>query len=180
MIRIIGGEARGRKLKSPRGYEIRPTLGRIRQVLFDILQDLVPGSLFLDLFAGTGAVALEALSRGASKAILVEKKGNMVRIIKENLEILGYGNRAHVIQGDALKVASRLASLGPFTIVFADPPYTFSKYQELVDTYLPLLAPGGTLAIQHLEPFSLALPSGFSLKERCVGEHILTLVRGEE
>jgi len=180
VIRIIGGEAKGRKLKSPPGEKTRPTLGRIRQAFFDILQDKVPDSIFLDLFAGTGAVALEALSRGASRAILVEKRKNMIKIIKENLEILGYATRAEVIQGDVMKLGPRLSSFGPFSILFADPPYTFHRYQELIDIYLPLLAPGGTLAIQHLAPFSLALPSGFSLKEKRIGEHLLTLVTGEE
>ncbi len=180
MIRIIGGEAKGRKLKSPRGQEARPTLGRIRQVLFDLLGEKVMGAVFLDLFAGTGAVALEALSRGASRAFFVEKKGPMVNIIRENLEILGYQERARIIRGDAMKIPKRLENLGPFHIIFADPPYTFREYERLVHLYLPLLSPGGTMVVQHLAPFSLALPPGFSVKERRTGEHLLTLVTGEE
>jgi len=180
VIRIIGGEAKGRKLKSPRGQEIRPTLGRIRQVLFDLLQREVRETPFLDLFAGTGIVALEALSRGASRAALVEKKGSMVRIIRENVSLLGYQDMVSIFQGDAMRIAEKLAPLGPFGIIFADPPYTFQDYEKLVSLYLPLLDKGGILAIQHLKAFSLALPTGFSIKERKVGEHLLTLVTGEE
>ena len=180
MIRITGGEAKGRKLKSPRGQEIRPTLGRIRQVLFDLLRERVEGRPFLDLFAGTGAVALEALSRGASRAVLVEKRKAMVRIIRENLELLGYSQKARIFQGDVMKMAPKLESLGPFGVIFADPPYTFRDYETLLSLYLPLLEDGGTLVIQHLKGFSLALPPGFSIKERRVGEHLLTLIKGEE
>ncbi len=180
MIRIIGGEAKGRKLKAPRGQETRPTLGRIRQVLFDLLQREVQGTSFLDLFAGTGIVALEALSRGASKAVLVERKESMVRIIRENVSLLGYQDRVRILQGDAMRIAQKLVPLGPFGIIFADPPYTFQDYQKLLSLYLPLVEKGGTLVIQHSKAFSLALPPGFSIKGREVGEHLLTLVTGEE
>ncbi len=178
MIRITGGEARGRKLKSSKGLKVRPTLGRIRETLFDVLRERVKGTCFLDLFAGTGVVAIEALSRGASRTILVEKKGEMVSLIRENLVLAGYQERALVIQGDVMHSLNRVLPFAPHSIIFADPPYTFGACKDLISIYLPLIGEGGVLVVQHLKKFSIVTSPGFLVKRREIGEHCLTFMEG--
>ncbi len=178
MIRITGGEVRGRKLKSPKGLKVRPTLGRMRETLFDVIRERVNGACFLDLFAGTGIVAIEALSRGASKAIIVEKRGDMASLILENLALTGYQERALVIQADVIHALSRVASFAPYPIIFADPPYAFGAHKELISSYLPLLDEGGILIVQHLKKFTIVAPPGFLVKKRRIGEHCLTFMEG--
>lgn len=180
MIRITGGEARGRRLKSSKGLKVRPTLGRIRETLFDVLRERVRGACFLDLFAGTGVVAIEALSRGASKAILVEKKGDMVSLIRENLALAGYKERALVVQGDVMHSLNRVLPFAPYSIIFADPPYTFGAYRDLISIYFPLIGEGGVLVVQHLSRFPIATSPGFLVKRRGIGEHCLTFIEKED
>jgi len=122
-MRVIGGEFRSRKLKSLPGMEIRPTPDRMRETLFNIIAAEVPGATFLDAYAGTGAVGIEALSRGAMRAIFVEKNKAAAALIRENLESLGALPRGMVVTGAALK------ELGKYRagIVFLDPPYPLEK-----------------------------------------------------
>lgn len=123
-MRVSGGESRGRALKAPKHKGIRPTSDKAREALFSILADRVEGATFLELFAGTGAVGIDALSRGAEKAVFVDESGKAVRLIKENLEGLGYRGRAAVVGKDCLHFLSKTASeLGPYDIVYVDPPY---------------------------------------------------------
>ena len=178
MIRITGGEVRGRKLRSPKGLKVRPTLGRMREALFDVIRERVKGACFLDLFAGTGIVAIEALSRGASKAVIVEKRGDMATLIQENLALAGYQERALVIQADVIHALSKVAPFAPYSIIFADPPYAFGTYEELIYGYLPLLDEEGIFVIQHLKKFPIVTPPGFPVKGREMGEHCLTFIEG--
>lgn len=123
-MRIIAGTARGRNLKSPKGMSTRPTSDRVREALFNILSYEVPGSRLLDLFSGTGAVAIEALSRGAAKATLVEKDRNTSKIILENLRLCNVLDKAEVMTTDvsqAIQVLGRKKE--SFELIFIDPPY---------------------------------------------------------
>jgi len=123
-VRIIGGEKRGHRLAEWHGAGIRPLRDRVRTALFDILGEGVVGAEFLDLFAGTGAVGLEALSRGARRATFVDSSGKAVRIIRENIRRLGYQARAEVIQADALEAIRWLARRGRrFHLAFLGAPY---------------------------------------------------------
>lgn len=123
-VRIIGGEKRGHRLAEWHGAGIRPLRDRVRTSLFDILGQRVVGAGFLDLFAGTGAVGLEALSRGAKAATFVDSSGKAIRIIRENLRRLGYQDRARVIKMDALEAIRSLARRGrKFDIAFVGAPY---------------------------------------------------------
>lgn len=126
-MRVIGGTARGRRLASLAGYEIRPTPDRVREALFSILfscKGMLAGSKVLDLFAGSGALGIEALSRGATHAWFVDSSREAVGTIRDNLEKCGFSDRATVILRDVREALATVASAGPFDIVFADPPYS--------------------------------------------------------
>ena len=121
-MRITGGAARGRRLKSARG--VRPTHSRVRESLFDIWAGRVAGARFADLFAGVGAVGLEALSRGAANAVFVEAAAGAAQAIRDNAAALGLAERATVVRGDVVRALRRPASAGwRFDLAFVDPPY---------------------------------------------------------
>ena len=123
-MRIVGGSARGRRLLAPRDSAIRPTLDHIREALFNILGARVEDARVLDLFAGTGAVGIEALSRGAAHCVFVESSPAALRLIAGNLEGTGFAGRATVFRGDVFRYATRLRRAGgAFDIVLAAPPY---------------------------------------------------------
>lgn len=129
-MRVIGGEFRSRRLQSMPGVDVRPTSDKMRQALFNILSPEIEGTVFVDAYAGTGAVGIEALSRGARHVIFIEKDRAAVQLIKSNLASLGVESRARVIQGSA---GSLLANLGA-DIVFIDPPYPKDReYQAALD-----------------------------------------------
>jgi 16S rRNA (guanine966-N2)-methyltransferase len=118
-MRVIAGEFRSRALKSVEGFEVRPTPDRLRQRLFDVIAGEVEGTVFLDAYAGTGAVGIEALSRGAGRAIFIEKNNKAVDVIEQNLKSLKVAARARVIAGSAkIYLAAQKAD-----IAFVDPPY---------------------------------------------------------
>jgi 16S rRNA (guanine(966)-N(2))-methyltransferase RsmD len=141
--RILAGRWKGRRLNVPRGA--RPTSSRAREALFAILQDAIRGSRFLDLFAGSGAMGLEALSRGASSATFVE---NDSRALERNLAMVGAGpEEFDVLRDDARAAVSSLATRGEtFDLVFVDPPYSLEA--ALSKRAAALLAPAGTLVVQ--------------------------------
>jgi 16S rRNA (guanine966-N2)-methyltransferase len=117
-VRVVAGELRGRRLHAPRGTRTRPTADRVREAIFSILGD-VRGTFVLDLFCGTGALAIEALSRGADRALLVDRELGTSR---RNVEELGLSTRAELVRSDAIKFLSRSAS-AKYDLVFCDPPY---------------------------------------------------------
>ena len=134
-MRIIAGSARGRKLFSPEGTDVRPTTDRVKEALFSIIQFEVPGARVLDLFAGTGQLGLEALSRGAAEAVFVDDSPRSLATVKKNAALCGFGDRARFVSGDAFAYLAR--GEGPFDIVFLDPPY----HKGLCAKALELLAP---------------------------------------
>ena len=129
-MRIVGGSARGRPLRAPpKGLDLRPTSDRVREAIFDVLQSLVDieGTTVADLFAGTGALGIEALSRGAAHATFVEHDRRAAALVAGNLDAVGMADRATVVRSDA-----RLFT-GPVDIAFADPPYPFADWAGLVE-----------------------------------------------
>src|ERR671928_1268286 len=125
-MRIVGGRWRGRSLKGPSSDAIRPTSDRLRETIFNILQhgydDPVEGARVLDLFAGTGAMGLEALSRGAAFALFVDDSAQARGLIRENVEALGVGGQSRLFRRDATRLGAA-APNEPFSLVFCDPPY---------------------------------------------------------
>lgn len=127
-MRITGGKFLNRRLLAPRGADTRPTTDKVRQALFNILGERTVGARFLDLFAGSGAVGLEALSRSARSAVFVEKSRPALEALRANLRALGAEERAEIIPLDWRSALRRLTSAGgPFDLVFADPPYRMSS-----------------------------------------------------
>ncbi len=120
-MRVIGGEFRSRRLKAPPGTDVRPTPDRLRETLFNILAARIEGAVFVDAYAGTGAVGIEALSRGASRAIFIESNRETADIIRDNLTTLGLRSRSEVFTGKVLQSLERLSAGA--SIVFLDPPY---------------------------------------------------------
>ena len=119
-MRVISGSARGRKLKEPVGFEIRPTSDMVKESVFNIIQFDIEGRRVLDLFAGTGQLGIEAMSRGARSVVFVDSRPNAVKLIKENLKLCGFSDDASVYARDAL---SYLKSDEKFDLIFVDPPY---------------------------------------------------------
>ncbi|HEX6115901.1 MAG TPA: RsmD family RNA methyltransferase [Solirubrobacterales bacterium] len=169
-MRVVAGELRGRRLAAPpKRADVRPTADRVRESLFAILGD-VSGARVLDLFAGTGALAIEALSRGAAGATLVDSD---TALASRNVEALGLSDRARVVRADARSFMRR--ERATFELVFCDPPYTLADRlgPELDKSLPPLLAPGARVITESAarKPLELALPLA---DERRYGE---TLIR---
>ena len=152
-MRIITGSAKGRRLKTLQGHDVRPTLERARETLFNILGERVIDARFLDLFAGSGSVAIESLSRGAALAVLVDVSRECVRTIRENLETTGLKGLAQVWQVSAEVALNKLLKQGKqFDMIFCDPPYDstwLSRMVSWVDTHPQILAPNGILIGEH-------------------------------
>ena len=147
-MRIVGGSLGGRVLRAPRGAATRPTSEKVREAMFAIIGPLA-GDHVLDLFAGTGALGIEALSRGAAHATFVDAARPALAAIRDNLRELGLADRATVLAGDAVATAARHPG-GPWRLVFVDPPYRSDLATRAV-LALPCerLAPGAVIVIEH-------------------------------
>ncbi|MBP5728406.1 MAG: 16S rRNA (guanine(966)-N(2))-methyltransferase RsmD, partial [Clostridia bacterium] len=149
-MRIIAGEARGRVIEAPRGLNTRPTLDRVRENLFNILQNQVYGKRVLDLFAGSGALSLEALSRGACFAVLADIDRNAFEVQKRNIALLRYEERTRQFRCDWLNAVRQLQKENErFDIVFLDPPYAMKDLQSVTESLIPLLAEDAMIILEH-------------------------------
>ncbi len=144
-MRIIAGELKGRKIKAPRGRATRPMRDFVREAVFDMLGELVNGARVLDLFAGSGSLGLESLSRGAEEAVFVDRGREPARIIQENLDNLGVGSRGKVVRSEILEYLRRYGSPErPFNLIFIDPPFKIDvNYRKEL---LKKLSEGGFLS----------------------------------
>lgn len=129
MLRVISGSARGRKLKEPAGFTIRPTNSRVKEAAFDIVQFQIEDKRVLDLFAGTGQIGIEALSRGAASAVFVDSNPEAIKLIRRNLELSGFTGLATVLHRDALRFLERS---GQFDLIYIDPPYDTTLASDAV------------------------------------------------
>lgn len=156
-MRIIAGEMRGRQLKAVEGINTRPTSDKVKGAIFNVLGDKVLNSRVLDLFAGTGNLAIEALSRGSSEAVLVEKNRNAYQVIKKNLELVGVGQKAKLFLMDAYKYLHKYPK-EVFDLILLDPPYR----QEIIPKVL-----------QSLKEYSFLSPDGVIVAETAKDENLV-------
>jgi 16S rRNA (guanine966-N2)-methyltransferase len=164
-MRIVGGRLGGRRLPAEPPPGVRPTTDRVREALASALEarGALDGAEVLDLFAGTGALAFEALSRGARSAVLAEKNPRVRRALEQNAEALGLASQVRIVGldllADAARVACSLESEGPFDLIFADPPYSVHRTGELLDALVEasLLREGGLVVLEG--PSSAAPPA---------------------
>ena len=171
-LRIIGGEWRGRKLRFPDAPNLRPTPDRVRETIFNWLAPMINGARCLDLFAGSGALGLEALSRGASYTTFVDSHKKATQALKEHLLLLNANEHAEVLQFDSVKFLTNNAQ--PYDLVFLDPPYHLDFMQKVV----PLLEANGWLADNAMLYLEIEkrqslpeLPSNWQqLKDKMAGE----------
>ena len=176
-MRVIGGEFRSRRLKSIPGAATRPTPDRLRETLFDILQARIQGATFLDGYAGTGAVGIEALSRGAAHAFFLERNRGALAAIRENLASLNAESRATVVAGPVLLTLPKYAA----PIVFLDPPY---EQQREYAAALEILgeSPADLVVVQHSVRLDLAESYGMLRRSRVVrqGDNALSFLARAE
>jgi 16S rRNA (guanine966-N2)-methyltransferase len=166
-MRVIAGKYRSRRLKGPGKLRLRPTSDRLRETLFNVLGALVEDSLFVDLFAGTGAIGIEAISRGARETIFIESQAAGARLVRHNLDSLGIHAGAEVIELDAARGLEKLAARHlAADFIFLDPPYECEEEHLHVLEFLDashLIAPRGLVIVEHRE--SMELPERFDRLE---------------
>jgi 16S rRNA (guanine966-N2)-methyltransferase len=186
-MRVIAGKFRSRQLRSLKGLSLRPTSDRLRETLFNVLAEYVPGSRFIDVFAGTGAVGIEALSRGAEEVVFIEKHAGAAALIKKNLGSLGIVEGARILPVDAVhgiellgKTASR--ENASQTIVFLDPPYgNVEDYDRILSClgFEGLLNQGSVVIAEHRRNFNLPEAVGSLQRVRVLqqGDAVLSFYR---
>lgn len=179
-MRIITGAARGKRLVTLEGRDVRPTPERVKEGLFSALQFDIEGRRVLDLFAGSGQLGLEALSRGAESAVFVDASEPSVKIIKRNIEITGLGDKAKVFRSDYASFAA--ACRDTFDIVFLDPPYAAGLLMPAVKAVLPLMSDYGRIICEHPPEAELEeTVGGFSVsKTYRYGKVLVTVYRKGE
>ncbi len=185
-LKIIAGEAKGRNIKTLTNTDlsVRPILGRIKKSLFDILRPKIVGSKFLDLYAGTGSVGLEALSRGATKVIFVELEEKSLELIKYNLKFLGWEDRAEILNFDITKGLENIRS--KFDLIFMGPPYKDENKKPLAFSSITLenimkadlLSDNGCIIGQHHDKEPVKVCEGLiEFRREKYGDSVLSFFR---
>lgn len=176
-MRIVGGALARRTIEAPKGRQTRPTTDRVREAMFNLLGARMAfgDARVLDLFAGSGALGLEALSRGAARATFVERHGPALAVARRNAESLGVADRATFVKADALAALRRPS--GPVDLVLADPPYDLGALPDLPALARPHLTPGGLLALEHDARHDFADAPGW-LVSRTYGGTVVSLFEG--
>jgi 16S rRNA (guanine966-N2)-methyltransferase len=170
-MRVVGGRLRGRALAPPKSQAIRPTADRLRESLFNILlhayDDPISGARVLDLFAGTGALGIEALSRGAAFALFIDEDAEARALLRENVTALGLGGAARIFRRDATKLGAA-HPLEPFSLAFLDPPYGQGLAAEALTSARAgeWLVPEALIVVEEATKASFAAPEGFTELER--------------
>jgi 16S rRNA (guanine966-N2)-methyltransferase len=184
-LRVIAGTARGRRLAAPPGDDVRPTRDRVREAVFSALdaRGFVDGAAVLDLYAGTGALAIEALSRGAVRALLIERNPRALEVIRANLDTTTFAARARIEARDVgTFVVSRPPREAPFDLVLSDPPYDMSDdaVRDVLHALAqpPWLAPDGLIVVERPQRSNALLPPGLrSTWERVFGDTLVTFLQ---
>ena len=168
MMRIITGTARGVRLRTLEGEETRPTAERTKEAVFSMIQFELVGRRILDAFAGSGQMGLEALSRGARTALLIDKNRSAAEIIKKNVELTRMGEKAEVVCGDAADCLKRRAGREQYDIVFLDPPYKSELIKQTLNRLIEyeMLSENATVVCESGEPLPLLLKDDPELLEK--------------
>ena len=168
MMRIITGTARGVRLRTLEGEETRPTAERTKEAVFSMIQFELVGRRILDAFAGSGQMGLEALSRGARTALLIDKNRSAAEIIKRNVELTRMGEKAEVVCGDAADCLKRRAGREQYDIVFLDPPYKSELIKQTLNRLIEykMLSENATVVCESGEPLTLLLKDAPELLEK--------------
>ena len=153
-LRVITGSARGRQLRTLEGDDVRPTTDRVKEAMFSIVQFEIEGRRVLDLFAGSGQLGIEALSRGAKEATFVDREKRAVAVVKENLAKTGLDGQSVIVQTDAFSFLRMTGS--EFDLVFLDPPYGTGMLQKALGMLSSCVAQGGTVICEH--PYGEEMP----------------------
>ena len=180
-MRIISGKSRGRKLVTPRDQSLRPTSDRVKESIFNILQDDMEGKVVLDLFAGTGNLGIEALSRGARRAIFVEKGRQALRLIQRNLAQVGLEERSEILPKDAKRAIGILKQRGEcFDLILMDPPYEKGLIQNTLMklNFNPIYHTDSILVIEHnrREPLPPVLDGWNLVRQRRIGDTLISIL----
>ena len=183
-MRVIAGSARRLLLKAPDGMDTRPTADRVKESLFNMLNPDLYGCAFLDLFSGSGAIGIEALSRGAQRAVLVDASMECAGIIKQNLEVTKLGENAEIINEDVYAAIERLRRRGDkFDIIFMDPPYAAGYYVPVMEAIkkADILAAEGYIVAESAKGVDFTAAEGFKIfKERKCGPAVMNFLNLEE
>jgi 16S rRNA (guanine966-N2)-methyltransferase len=180
-MRIIAGSFKGRRLRAPTWDGLRPTSDKLRETLFNIVMARLPDARVLDVFAGSGAVGLESLSRGATRAVFIEQDPRAAALIAENAALCGASDRCVIIRDSALRALQRPIDVDFFDLVVLDPPYAFEPLGVVIGAAARHLAPGGLLILEHASRRAVPLVEG-TRQVRTVrsGDSALTMfIRGE-
>lgn len=177
-MRVIAGAFKGRRLKTPSWEGLRPTSDKLRETLFNILSLRVEGARVLDGFAGTGALGIEALSRGASHVTLIEVDRRAVSLIEENLAVCGVRDGYTVACGEVLAVLQRMPAGETFSLVLLDPPYDGTHAARVLDAAASRLADGGLLVLEHATRTALDVPDSLTVVRQIrSGDSTLTFLQ---
>ena len=148
-MRIIAGELKGRRLKAPTWEGLRPTSDKLRETLFNIVANRVPGARVLDVFAGTGAIGLESVSRGAAAAVFIESDRRALALIAANVELCAVQDRCVIIRDTAERALQQPPAGDRFDLIVLDPPDDFEPVAHVVGAAAAHLAPGGWIVVEH-------------------------------
>lgn len=177
-VRVISGSARGLKLNTPGDDRVRPTTDRVKESMFNIVQDWVYDSQVLDLFAGSGALGIEALSRGASQAVFCDNSLDSIKIIKSNIEKARVADRSQIVNGDFKRCLRDMeAKNQSFDMIFVDPPYYEGLFEEVLDTIrsCKILKKDGIVIVEHDAKRPIGQVEGLEVyKEKKYGITMLT------
>lgn len=181
MLRVIGGDLKGRALKAPPGLKTRPTSSVVREAVFDILGAGVAGSEFLDLYAGSGAIGIESLSRGASFCLFVESHYSAVNYLRANLRSLGLDGRSRILKMASEKALAVIGESGlSFRFVFLDPPYGDPGREKILDSLSKSesLSEGAKIIVEYGSKSKPVMPQAFEeIKSYTYGDSSLLLAR---
>lgn len=174
IVRVIGGSLRGRRLRGVRGRSVRPTSDRVREAIFNVLAKVIVDARVLDLYAGTGAMTIEALSRGAASAVCVDASRRALAVIERNVAELDLDERVTVVRSDALDYSRRIVEDGAiFEVVFCDPPYA-SEFEPIADAVVAATWWSTVCVVEHPATLEPADVSALDRDTRVYGDTAVT------